>query len=1162
MSYSEIILLISLSHMVMLFFGAIRRRKSNYVKWLAASWAWLVLLNSTFYYHFVPAPYLFLFSPLFLRALLFSFFEKPLPAPYLLQAVPPVLLAAVCFVLPLAGMWLSGFYLLFEAFSLSKAFIRFSRQRGISLPGGGSKKVSWMLFFFIANGLLLAAGLMYGATGHSAFQTGFVVVSFLISSQAAWFFSKEEAHEPLSFTQKYESSSLDQPEKYRILTALDHQLSAKKYALDANASLAGLAKKVFATPHQLSQVINESKGMGFHDLMAYHRVQEAKKLLRNPANRHLKIEEIGENVGYMSKSSFNTVFKKFTGKTPSDYREGGVRDHHVERREHGNVPAPIVEQGTFGPLQNISTMFNSFIKIYVRSLARNKAFSLINITGLVIGLASALMILVYLQNELSYDRFHDRAEDIYRIAFMSDNPQTRTPHPMAQEMVREFPEVESAVTLTPLYGPGLTKQSMYIRNPEKDVMFREPDGYAADSTFFKVFDFELLVGNEDEALREIGGLIISESLARKYFGDENPLGKILEIDSEGHPAMVTGIMKDVPQNSHFHPNFIISYVTLKYMDPNNFWFQWGDYGHFNYVKLKAGSNAAALEDKLPAWLYRLGHISDQWYGGFKSGELRFALQPITDIHLKSHIRWELEANGNIVYVYILIAAVVFILLITSINYINLSTARAFERAKEAGVRRTLGAGKTSISGQFLFETVLTCLVALLLAFAIVALSLSAFRDLTGRQIELSALLSPSLILVSLCAALLIGGVSGLIPALTIARIKPGEMLKGKFTTSPKTQWLRKSLVVVQFAVSSVMIFGSVILVSQVKYMEDLPLGYDDEKVVVIELKSDKVKGQLEVLKDEIKKIPGVAMAGAMSNMPGSQFNQNGIIAEEQPDKGVDVSQMQIDFDGHLPLGIELADGRWFDRSSALDSLGQAFILNERAVRELGLANPIGSRLYWDDDDDPKAGYIVGVVKDFHYQSMHVAVQPLLIQIGYGELGFLLVKINGENTSETMASLEKTYLSFDDKFGFEAYFLDQKNQDLYMAERQALQVFTLFAGIALFLAALGLLGLAYLTIIQRTKEIGIRKILGATINNILWKENLSFLKLLAVALAMGLPVAFLTMKEWLAGFAYQVPVGVYPFVVTVAIIVVIACLSVTLAILRTVLANPSEALRYE
>lgn len=1157
----EIFLFIVTGQLSLLIIGALRRTLSPYVKWLIVDWVWLLALGFSFRYLPEAGLWLVLAAPLVFHFLIYAFFDVALPKIKVPAFLPFLVTGSLYQLFPRWGFYLAILVITIIWWQLISDYLRLVKVRGVANAGNPGNKFKWLRSFLIFNGLLSFIVLFSQSELDSIPEFFFWTLFAGNALVCGWFFSTENAWEPLRAPHKYSSSSLDPQEKFRILSALDHQLNKENYLLQSNASLSGLAKKVHTTPHQLSQVINESRGSTFFDLLALYRVRAARRLMRDPRNSGLRIEELGEKVGYLSKSSFNTVFKKHTGKTPSEYRES-VRHDALGRPNEAHSLMDSAGTGTFEPVQNLHIMFHNFFKIYFRTMARNKAFALVNILGLTAGLASTLMISLYLHNELSYDRFHQRAGDIYRVAFLNDNPQTRTPHPMAQAMVSEFPEVEAAVSLTPLYGPGLSKQSIYVRNPERDVMFREPDGFAADSTFFQVFDFRLIVGNEQDALRHPGGLILSQTLAKKYFGEENPLGKRLELGSESWPLVVTGVMEDVPANSHFHPNFVVSYVTLKHGNPNDPWMTWQDYGHFNYVKLSPGTDVRALEEKLPVWLRQLGQVDDHWYEAFLNGEWRFGLQPLTDIHLKSHVRWELEANGHMIYIYILFASILFILTIACINFINLSTARAFERAREVGVRRALGAGKGQITRQFLLEALLTCLIALILSYAISVLFLQDFNALTGKTFHVSDLFSGNLLLLLFGLTIALGLISGLLPALAASGIKAGEILKGKFGSRLKSAGVRKALVVVQFTVSAILIFGSIVLVVQIRFMEDQPLGYTDDQVLAIHLQSEKVVQSLGALKSEISLVRGIGAAGAVSNLPGMQFNQNGIFTPETPDRYVDVSELHMDFDGHRPLDLKLVAGRWFDRKNQLDSAGKSFIINETAVKALGLKDPIGQKIIYDDDPDPKDGYVIGVVKDFHYQSLHVPIQPLLIDVDLRALNYLLVKMQDADPERAIAALEQSYASFDNRYAFEAFFLDLQNRQLYEAEKRMLGIFNLFALIGLALAALGLLGLAYLMIIQRTREIGIRKTLGATIPGLIWKENLAFLRLILAGLVVGLPVSYLIMTEWLAGFAYRVTIGAGPYLITSVIVVLMAILSVTVATLRTVLTNPTEALRYE
>lgn len=1078
----------------------------------------------------------------------------------------PFQLASVCIMAMIVewtsyGMYVVGIYLVVELILMIRLVLRKYRQKGISRDSNVGIKVNTMNVYLLLNLFLVALAF----TGYFNFFEGtlpLTLVYLALGLSGIWM---NTGPAKSSFTirgeGKYAKSALDPKEKYRILTEVDRIFSQGSFHKDPNASLPALAKAVKSNTHQVSQVINESKGMTFFELLAYHRVQEGKKLLRNSEYKNFKIEGIAEQVGYLSKSAFNTSFKKFTGKTPSEFRDSDVRDHKVERRKRREIDSSIEEEGTFGYIKNSMVMFSNFFKIYFRTLWRNKAFSFINIFGLVVGLTSSLLIYVYLQHELSYDSFHDQAEDIYRVSYFSDNPQTRTPHPMAQAMVRDFPQVVAATSLSPMYGPGLTLQSIYIRNPETNVMFAEPDGFNADSTFFDVFDFKLIKGNEREALREVGGLVITESLAKKYFGEEDPMGKRLEAPSYNVTLVVTGVMEDPPTNSHFHPRFINSYVTLKSANPDDPWFGWGDAGHFNYIKLQPGTDPLMIENAIPDWLAKYNILDEQTLQLFRDRIVYLGLQRITDIHLTSHIKWELEANSNMMYIYILGAAIAFLLVIASINFVNLSTARAFERAKEVGIRKTLGANAGGVSVQFVSEAIATSVISTFIAFGFAGVLFQRFVALTGQKISIAALFGLDVMAGALTLALLIGIFTGIYPALAIRRIKPSEILKGKFINQSGGSTLRKGLVVVQFIVSAMMIFGSAIILKQVKFMENKALGFDEDQLIVLKLHSGEQRTRIQAIKNELGSIAGVRGVAAVSNVPGGQFNQNAIFVREDPTNAVSCSELRVDFEALQLLGVDLVEGRWFDRSMSVDSSGASYIVNQAALKQLNLDDPFGTTIVWDEEWGEREGRIIGVIDDFHYKSLHESIKPMVINV-LPRLNYVMIKVDGQRLKETLAQIEEVHAEFDPVFEFTYSFLDEEIGELYRAERQAFDVFNLFTVIALILASMGLLGLSYLVITQRTREIGIRKVMGARILDILWMENKSFLKATLLAVVIGIPLAWWIMKGWISGFAYQAPIGLLPFLFTVVIVLAVSIGSVTFAVLRTVLRNPSNALRYE
>ncbi len=1054
-------------------------------------------------------------------------------------------------------------YVFVEIYLTISYFNRIFKPRGIGLFAGSGKRLDWYRIFLLSNLLMLAGITALYLPGVSSKLTLIIQSTYglTIILGVIRYSNPTNALKPFFEEQKYAKSNLDEKRKFQILQALETELSSG-FHLDSNASLKTLAKTIGTSTHQLSQVINETREMSFFELLAYYRVRDAKKLLRSPDLQHIKIEDIGERVGYLSKSAFNTAFKKIAGKTPSEYRDGEVREDKVERLKHREIPALRDTRSTFEEIKNSMIMFSNFLKVYFRNLKRNRIFTLVNLSGLILGFVSCLLIYMYLKDEFSYDKFHESAENIYRITLQATNPQTRTPHPMAQALVNDFPEVISAVTLTPLYGPGLTLQSRYIRNPENNTMFRVSDGFAADSTFFDVFSFPLVAGDEKMALKSPGSVVITESMARRFFGSTDVLGKRLEAAEDGSSGLITGIMVDPPKNSHFHPNYIIPYTTLKADSSNNRWMSWSDPGHFNYIRLAEGADHKKLEKALSDWVLKYSDgVEKELVEAIKEGYVYFGIQPIVDIHLTSHLRWELEANSSIMYVYILAGTILFILIIVAINFINLYTARSMERANEVGIRKTLGATERTIAQQFISESLMTCLFAWLIAFGLAALLLQYFNEISGKSISYKDLLAADTLLFSLAVVALIGLISGLYPAVSIGRVKAIEVMKGKFVNQQQGAWKRNVLITVQFTVSAILIFGSIVILRQVEFLESQPLGFEKEHLLVMELHTNEERQSREAIKNELNKISGVMATGGISNVPGGQFNQNDLYLEGNPFERVPASELWVDFDGLQALGIELAMGRWFDRSSQMDSTARNYIVNETAFKQLNLED-VNSQVMWNWESGARKGTIVGVMKDFNFKSLHEPVKPIVVTVGLGALNNILIRIKGQNVNETIQAIEKIHQQFDAQFAADISFMDDRLERLYQSERRAFQVFNIFAVIALILASMGLLGIAYLVITQRTKEIGIRKVLGARVMDLLWMENKAFIKIIGIAVILGLPGAFLIMQQWLTEFAYYTSIGFLPFLVTVITLLAVAFFSVSLAILQTIIKNPSQSLRYE
>jgi putative ABC transport system permease protein len=804
-------------------------------------------------------------------------------------------------------------------------------------------------------------------------------------------------------------------------------------------------------------------------------------------------------------------------------------------------------------------VLTNYLKIAIRNLIRNRVLSLINIVGLGLGIASVFVIAFYIKYETGYDKFYPQYENLYRITWENENPQTRTPHPMAQALAADFAEVESAVSLSPLWAAGLTREIFSVRNLEKDLMFDEANVLAVDSTFFEVFGFPVVRGDARKALRTINGVLISESIAKKYFGDIDPIGKQLAFSSDSELLDVMAVFKDVPEQSHFHFDILVSYVREKSFDPEDEYYTWADFGHFNYVRLKPGTDPKALEGRLMTWVRKYINMSDEYFTRAIANNIGFRVQPVTDIHLKSHLRWELEANGNIEYVYIMATAALLTLIMACVNFMNLMTARSAERAKEIGIRKTLGAVRKQLSLQFLGESLLITLVSLVFAVFIIEISAPFYKMLTGQSLAFNYLEALPVLLV---LTLLIGIGSGIYPSMVLSSIQPHSILKGKFQTSRQGSGLRNTLIVFQFAISMVLISGAAVIFNQLGFIRDKNLGFSKEEVLVIPLKNAQITQRLEALKEELLRVKGVQTVTASSNMPGGQFNQNSISLVEAPEDDVTTSEVFVDYDFMKTMNLELAEGRFF---TIADKPGTSinFVINETASEQLGGTSVVGKEIQWHlyENDKPIVGRVIGVVKNFHFQSLHDPLRPLLM-VPYPAYNHLVLKLNTEDFDASIAQVKKVYSQFDDSFEFEFTFLDDRLNKQYESEERTAVIFSAFAFIAIAIACFGLFGMAMLSFNQRTKEVSIRKVLGASVAGLMVLLLRDFTKLIILAILLATPVAWWLMDNWLDNFIYQV--GIHPFTFLISGLALVAISWGTLGYftLKTSRANPAEVLKTE
>jgi putative ABC transport system permease protein len=806
-------------------------------------------------------------------------------------------------------------------------------------------------------------------------------------------------------------------------------------------------------------------------------------------------------------------------------------------------------------------MIRNYLTIALRSLLKHKSFRAINLFGLTVGFTAVVLILLFVQDEVGYDRYHEDTDHIYRIYWNNDNPQTRTPHPMAQALVSDFPEVVSAVSLSPIWGAGLVKQTFSFRNLEKNIRYDERNVLSVDSTFFEVFPIRVLKGNVEKVLRSPGKILLSQSTAKKYFGDEDPIGKFLAINDDRNLAEVEGVYEDIPRQAHFHADILASYVHMKAVgDPESEYYTWADFGHFNYIRLTPGADPDKLESQLLTWSRKYIDFEDEEFNQLQAQGAGFKLQNIRDIHLHSNLRWELEPNGNIEYIYIMTAAAFLILIIASINFMNLTTAKSSERAKEIGIRKTLGAHQWQLAFQFVGESVLLTLMAVLMAGFIVELVLPLFNQISGKNIATEAISSSGMVLSVLGVGIVTGILAGLYPSFVLSSINTANILKGKFIRSQDGGRLNRILVVFQFMMASILVASTWIIQDQLSFVQNRHLGFDKNAVITVPVRTREVRRDMETIRNELLKIKGVVSVGASSNVPGSQFNQNPIYAVQDVSHRIDASFMYVDYDLLTTLGIQFQSGRNFSRDFESDR-ESAFILNEAAVQALQLKEGAGSEIVLEEDGDNIRGTVVGVVHDFHYQSLHKAIQPLVIQLR-PYYNTVAIRISGNDVNATLASIEKLWMTLQPGFEFEYNFLDESLAAQYTAENKMGTVFSLFAAVAIVLACLGLLGLASLHYLQRKKEIGVRKVLGASPINLLMNLSKGYTTLILVATALATPLVWITMGLWLQNFNFKVTINPLIFVVTGVGILVLAWLTIGYLTLRAAAANPLDSLKEE
>jgi len=797
-------------------------------------------------------------------------------------------------------------------------------------------------------------------------------------------------------------------------------------------------------------------------------------------------------------------------------------------------------------------MLKNYFRTAFRNLFRNKAYAIITISGIAIGLTAFWLITLYIADELSYDRFHKNADKIYRVAQHAkwDGGELNiaaTSAPFATELKARFPQIQEATRILPEGGGVMSFNNKAIK--VEDIFF-------ADANIFKVFTHPFLDGDVATALAKPQSIVLTESLARKLFGDPQRALNQTILFENNYPNLVTGIIKDVPQNSH------LRFSALRSL-PTNFSGEWQNFNLLTYLLLAKENDLKSLEAKLP--LFAAATIQKQ----MGISDYRMELQPLTSIHLHSGLQDEISSSGNINRIYIFMAIAALILVIAIINYMNLSTARSSTRVKEVGVRKVLGSGRSHLIFLFIIEALVMTFLAALIAFFLVSFLLPYFNTLANKNLSIWQFGAYYTMMALIAFAILTGIISGIYPALFLSRFRTIPALKGQMGNLSNNILFRKSLVVFQFVITVIMIVGSIVIYRQLQYVGTKDLGFNKDQVLTFHIDDREARSQTTAIKSQLLQNPliqGVAVAG--NPIGNNNLGAHGFTFENRDGSfsaGTKMAQeLMVDADYLPTLDIKLSNGRNFIASNDADKYGAALV-NETLVKELGWKDAVGKRIQFEYGKGEKAERrVVGVIKDFHTYSLQHKVEPMVLLMPpvASQEDNLYVKINTSKTPEALAFIEKVYKQFDKSNPVEFHFLDQNFAQQYATEQKQEQISLVFAILAVFIACLGLFGLVAFTAQQKIKEIGIRKVLGASISSITFMLGKDFIKLVCISILIAVPIAWYSMNKWLEDFAYRINIGWTVFFIAGFAALFIALLTVSFHAIKAATANPVKSLRME
>ncbi|MCE7993737.1 MAG: FtsX-like permease family protein [Roseivirga sp.] len=813
----------------------------------------------------------------------------------------------------------------------------------------------------------------------------------------------------------------------------------------------------------------------------------------------------------------------------------------------------------------IRTMLSfNHIKISYRNLLKNKVYAFINILGLSIGIASVMLIAIYVSYETSYDKFFEGSERIHRVALERVYPGRlktfgTSSIMLAPTLNENYPQVEKATRLHRLFF----NNELSVTIEDNNESFIETRFMFADSSFFDVFSHQFILGNPETALDNVNGVVLTESTAIKYFGTSDVLNKT--INASGSPLQVSAVIKDIPANSHVHFDLLGSTFSLPFLNNAITQGSWVNPWVYTYVKLKEGVSHASFQKELPALSETYGGANYAQQAGSdwkeKGHAFNYFLQPIESIHLKSKLDVEVEANSDISYVYIITIIALIILTISSINFVNLSMARSSERAKEVGIRKVMGSQRSALISQFLTESIFICSISAVLAIGLVFISVPKFNEILGTHLEFSSVIQPVALASIVVFVVLIGTISGFYPALVISALQPSTVLKGSYKNSSKGVWLRNGLIVVQFVISIFMISGSIIVSQQMDYLVNKNLGFNKSNVLVIR-QALTTGTNYNAFYNEVNQMSEVESIGKTFGVPGD-FLGSAVFRVSNPEiEAVRVNTLTTDREYLETMQFEIVQGRGFD-ANFNDSL--SVLINESTVRAMGIEDPIGLKFTGTNNGqgpNPELN-IIGVVKDYNFFSLHSDISPLAMFYGGNNFNsnVLAVRVNSANLDNLVSSLEEKWGRFSEQ-PFNYSFLDSSLEEQYAADKASTSVFDIFTYIAIIMSCTGLFGLATYIVNQRSKEMSIRKVLGASLPHIISVFSKEFLLLIGLAFVIATPLAYFTLQSWLADFAYHVSPGVTAFALAGTATLLLVLITVSYQAIRVALVNPVKTLRSE